>query len=57
MWRLVVSFKPRLFYPEEITRGVHWIEVWLGPRTGLEAEAKKKKSLTLTGNRHRAYSP
>jgi hypothetical protein len=30
------------FIPEEGTRGTHWVGGWVGPRTGLDAVAKRK---------------
>jgi len=33
---------PRPLYPGERARGSHWLEDWLGPRTGLDAVAKRK---------------
>jgi hypothetical protein len=39
----VVSVTPRpRFTPGERTSGTHWIEGWVGPRTGLDAGARRK---------------
>jgi hypothetical protein len=43
-WRWMVSFTPR-----ERNPGTHWIEVWVGPRAGLDA-VMKGKILSLCRN-------
>jgi hypothetical protein len=53
-WRLVASFTPRPFYPEEITLGSHWIGGWVGPRTCLD---DLEKILDRTGTRTPAIRP
>jgi len=30
--------------PGRFTRGTHWVEAWIGPRAGLNAEAKRKNN-------------
>jgi len=45
-WRYVVSFTPRPLYSGERATGTHWIEGCVVPRTGLEAVADRKKSLS-----------
>jgi hypothetical protein len=37
--------RPGHFTPRKITAGTHWIEVWLGLRSGLDAVEKRKKIL------------
>jgi hypothetical protein len=42
-WEWMVSYKPRpRFTPVERTQGTHWTGGWVGPRAGLEAEARRK---------------
>jgi hypothetical protein len=42
-WGWVVSIMPRpRFTPGKITPGTHWIGGWVGPRAGLDAEARRK---------------
>jgi hypothetical protein len=42
-WGWVVSVTPQSrFTPGERTPGTHWIEGWVGPRTGLDAGARRK---------------
>jgi hypothetical protein len=42
-WGWVVSVTPRQrFTPGEITPGTHWRGGWVGPRAGLDAEARRK---------------
>jgi hypothetical protein len=36
---------------------IHWIGGWVGPRAGLDAVEKKKKSLATAGNRTTAVQP
>jgi hypothetical protein len=44
------SVTPRLrFTPGERTLGTHWTGGWVGPRAGLDAEAREKNPLTLAG--------
>jgi len=38
----VVSFTPRRFTPGERAPDTRWIGAWVGPRTGLDAVAKRK---------------
>jgi hypothetical protein len=33
---------PAVFYPWERTPGTHWIELWVGPRAGLDTRAGGK---------------
>jgi hypothetical protein len=40
--------RPGCFTPGEIAPGTHWIGGWVGPRTGLDDEGKRK-FLTLPG--------
>jgi hypothetical protein len=47
-WMWVVSFTPQSLYPREIAPDTHWIEGWVGPRTGLE-DLYKRKLLPLMG--------
>jgi hypothetical protein len=44
----MVCFTSRPLYPWGIALGTHWIESWLGPRSGLDA-AEKRQILTLPG--------
>jgi hypothetical protein len=37
------------FYPQERTPGSHWISGWVGPRAGLDTEARGKIILPLSG--------
>jgi hypothetical protein len=46
---------PARFTPREIAPGSHWIEGWVGPRTGLDVE--KRKLLTLPGLEFRPPRP
>jgi hypothetical protein len=42
-WGWVVSVTPRpRFTPGERIPGTHWIGDWVGPRAGLDAEARRK---------------
>jgi hypothetical protein len=42
-WRWVVSFTPRLLYPQgKSPPGTHWIGGWVGPRAGLDAVVWRK---------------
>jgi hypothetical protein len=42
-WGWVISIMPRpRFTPGERTPGTHWIGGWVGPRAGLDAEARRK---------------
>jgi hypothetical protein len=42
-WGWVVSITPRPpFTPGERTPGTHWTGGWVGPRAGLDAEARRK---------------
>jgi len=43
-WRRVVSFTTRLFYLRVKSSRYPLYEGWVGPRAGLDAVAKKKKS-------------
>jgi hypothetical protein len=36
--------RPGRFTPVVRSPGAHWIEGWLGPRSGLDAVAKRQKS-------------
>jgi hypothetical protein len=42
--------RPR-FTPGERTPGTHWIGGWVGPRAGLDEEARRKKSSASVGDR------
>jgi hypothetical protein len=43
--------RPGRFTPEEWAPGTHWIGGWVGPRTGLDAVAKRKNPIIgPTGN-------
>jgi hypothetical protein len=33
---------PAALYPRGRTSGTHWTGAWVGPRTGLDAEARRK---------------
>jgi hypothetical protein len=41
----------RAFTPGEGTPGTHWTGGWMGPRAGLDTEARGKKSFAPAGNR------
>jgi hypothetical protein len=42
-WECVVSVTPRpCFTPGESTPGTHWTGGWVGPRVGLDTEARGK---------------
>jgi hypothetical protein len=38
----MVSFTPRLLYPQERAPSTHWIGGWVGPRAVLDAVVKRK---------------
>jgi hypothetical protein len=38
---------PRSFTPKERAPGTHWLGSWVGPRTGLNEEAKNKTPTLL----------
>jgi hypothetical protein len=38
----MVSFMPRLLYPEEIASGTHCIGDWVGLRTGVDDRVRRK---------------
>jgi hypothetical protein len=40
-WVVSITPRPR-FAPGERTPGTHWIGGWVGPRAGLDAEARRK---------------
>jgi hypothetical protein len=41
-WMWVISFRPRLLYPQGKTPGTHWIRGCVGPRTVLDVMVKRK---------------
>jgi hypothetical protein len=52
--------RPHCFTPRERTPGIHWIGVWVGPRTGLVVVWKKKKFPSPAENRtliNRSFFP
>jgi hypothetical protein len=50
--------RPRPFYrPRERDPGTHWIEVWVGPRTGLDAVVKIKIPSPCRESSLRSSSP
>jgi hypothetical protein len=52
MW--MVSFTPRLLHSQGKIPRSHWIGSWMGPRTGLDAAAKRNiPSLLLSGIEYR----
>jgi hypothetical protein len=40
---------PAAHYSRETNTGTHWTGGWVGPRAGLDTEAKGKNLLTLPG--------
>jgi hypothetical protein len=48
-WRWVVSFTPRLLYPQGKSPGTHWIGGWVGPTTVLDEVMEKKNFQPLPG--------
>jgi hypothetical protein len=56
-WRWVVCVTPRpCFSPGERTPGTHWTGSWVGPRAGLDTEAKRKILFPLPGIEPRSPS-
>jgi hypothetical protein len=50
--------RPEGFTPRERALGTHWIGGWVGPRAGLDAVVKRKKSLhSPAGNRISVVQP
>jgi hypothetical protein len=43
----VVRFTPLLLHPEDINPGTHCIEVWVGPKVGLDTLDKRRNLLSL----------
>jgi len=55
----MVSFTPRPLSPRERDPVTHWMRVWVGPKAGLDALAKRKNNpfLALAGNRSPVFQP
>jgi len=54
----VVRLTPRPLNPGERTPGANWLGGWVGPRTGLDAVAKRKIIKTAhAGNRTLIIQP
>jgi hypothetical protein len=57
-WNEWSALRPGSFTPEEKSPpGTHWIGSWVGLEDGLEAVAKREKSLPLSGIELQSSSP
>lgn len=52
----LLSLSLRPLYPEERTSGIHWIEDWIGRRSGLDKVANTK-IIAQVGNRNPIFQP